>query len=115
MDVLSWIIPGIMVGVTYGLIAGGFVLIYKATGVFNIAQGEMVMLGGLLLFTFASELHLPLWLAIILVLVLSVALGFAVQRIFIQPMIGQPVFSSFMTTIAFAMAIRSIAVLKWGA
>jgi branched-chain amino acid transport system permease protein len=106
---------GAMTGVIYGLIALGFVLIYKGAKVFNLAVGEMVMLGGFVFWTAIFVLKLPIWLSVILALAGLLILGLAVERFTFRPLIGQPLLSSVMMTIALALILRGFVVLVWGA
>lgn len=109
------ILNGIMVGSLYGLIAIGFILIYKATGVFNMAQGEMVMVGGYFFWWGMAALHLPAFWAIILALILSGLLAIVIERVAIRPLIGQPLLSVVMMTIAIAMILRGGSMIVWTA
>jgi len=108
------VINGLGVGALYALIAVGFVLIYKATKVLNFAQASMVMVGGYLGVLFLVQLNLPVTLAILLALGISALLGFAINRFFMQPMIGQPLLATVMITIALAWILESLVVAIWG-
>ena len=72
---LELIVTGAMVGALYGVVAMGFILIYKASGVFNLAVGEFVMVGAYLAWSCIELFHLPVWLALIVALFLSIILG----------------------------------------
>src|SRR3989441_13311357 len=86
---------GLLAGVMYALVALGFVLIYKASGVFNFAQGSMVFFAAL---TYVSlvECGWNFWLALLVTLVVMVALGVATERIVLRPLINQPQITLFM-------------------
>jgi branched-chain amino acid transport system permease protein len=112
MDLL---VNGLLVGCMYALVALGFVLIYKATSVINFAQGDLVMFGGYIAAAGLSLYHLPLWLAAPVMLVLMVALGFAIERGVLRPLIGQPVVSVIMVTIGLALVLQGFAAMVWGA
>jgi branched-chain amino acid transport system permease protein len=101
------VVSGITPGATYALMALGFVLVYKATGVVNFAHGEAVMVGaytGLLLY---RELHLPYVLAFVLTLVVAFALGLVVERIVYRPLRAAPAVSVILASIALGQIMRS--------
>lgn len=112
MDLL---VNGLLIGCMYALVALGFVLIYKATSAINFAQGDLVMFGGYLAAAGLSLYYLPLWVAAPLVLILMVALGFAVERGVLRPLIGQSVVSVIMVTIGLALVLQGFAAMVWGA
>jgi len=89
---------GFVSGVLYALIALGFVLIFKASGVFNFAQGIMVVFAALALVGF-HELGVPGWLAVILALGVMYGLAFSVERLMLRQLVGQPDIILFMSTI----------------
>src|SRR5579862_7713146 len=105
---------GVMIGLMYALIALGFVLIYKATDAINFAQGEFVMFAGFIAAAVMSH-GLPFWLAALLSIGGMVALGFALERVVLRPLIGQPIISVVMATIGLAAVLRGGAVLAFGA
>ena len=111
---LAATLSGILVGGLYALVALGFVLIFKATGVLNFAQGELVMLGGYIAWSLLVLAALPLWLGLLLTLVAGGILGLLVNRFFIRPLIAQPVMSTIMMTIAVSAVLTGITVLIWG-
>ena len=116
VDVGQLFLTGLTVGAVYALVAVGFVLIYKASGVFNFAQGEVVMVGGFIGWTFlvALQPYIPLWLGIIFTLVCAGIVGVAMERIFMRPMIGQSLLSMVMMTIALSSLLMAITQLTWG-
>ncbi len=116
MEVLQLTIAGIALGCIYGLIAIGFVLIYKATEVVNFAQGDLMMLGAFVAFTFASIWGLPFALAALLAVATMAVFGAAFDRWLLRPIIGQPQFSAVMMTIAAGFVIRGVATMipGWG-
>src|SRR5579872_2664485 len=105
---------GVMIGLMYALIALGFVLIYKATDAINFAQGEFVMFAGFIAAAVMSH-GLPFWLAALISIGGMVALGFALERVVLRPLIGQPVIAVVMATIGLAAVLRGSAVLAFGA
>jgi len=108
-------VNGLMIGSMYALVALGFVLIYKATSVVNFAQGELVMFGGYVAAAALSLYHLPLWLAVPVLLVVMVLLGFAVERGVLRPLVGQNVISVVMVTVGLAQVFQGFAAMVWGA
>ena len=106
---------GVMIGLMYALIALGFVLIYKATDAINFAQGEFVMFAGFIAAGAAEFIHAPFWLAAALAVAGMVALGFALERVVLRPLIGRPVIAVVMATIGLAAVLRGGAVLAFGA
>lgn len=115
-DALQLALSGIAIGCVYGLIALGFVLIYKATEVINFAQGELMMLGAFIALTFIGINGMPYWLAITLAVVVMALLGGGLERVVIRPILGFPTFSIVMVTIGISYFARGVASLipAWG-
>src|SRR5688572_28536869 len=86
---------GMLAGVMYALVALGFVLIYKASGVFNFAQGAMVFFAALT-FVSLAERGWNMWLALVVTLAVMVLLGVAIERVVLRPMVNQPQITLFM-------------------
>jgi len=108
------LIGGLLAGVMYSLVALGFVLIYKASGVFNFAQGAMVFFAALTTVGFMS-MGAPFWLAVALALLAMVALAFFTERVVLRPLVNQPQITLFMATIGLTFFIEGTAQLTWGA
>ncbi|MGB5081565.1 MAG: branched-chain amino acid ABC transporter permease, partial [Burkholderiales bacterium] len=108
------LIGGLLAGVMYSLVALGFVLIYKASGVFNFAQGAMVFFAALTTVGFI-ELGVNFWLAVFLAFLAMVALAFFTERVVLRPLINQPQITLFMATIGLTFLVEGIAQLTWGA
>jgi branched-chain amino acid transport system permease protein len=104
---------GLLAGVMYALVALGFVLIYKASGVFNFAQGAMVFFAAL---TFVSlvERGWNFWLALAVTLAVMVLLGIATERLVLRPMVNQPPITLFMATIGLTFVLEGLSQLIWG-
>jgi branched-chain amino acid transport system permease protein len=104
---------GLLAGVMYSLVALGFVLIYKASGVFNFAQGAMVFFAAL---TFVSlvERGMNPWVALLVTLVIMVALGVATERVVLRPLVNQPPITLFMATIGLTFVLEGLSQLLWG-
>jgi len=105
---LQIIVAGIAQGCVYGLIALGFVLIYKATETVNFAQGELMMLGAFCGLAGVTVLGLPLWAAGILAVVAMAVAGLVIERGIIRPVLGQPAFSIVMMTFGLGYIARGL-------
>ena len=108
------LLGGLLSGVMYALVAIGFVLIYKASGVFNFAQGAMVFFAALTCVGFVDKFGVPLWLAIPLTILVMILLAFAIERVVLRPLVNQPEITLFMATIGLAFFIEGLAQLLWG-
>jgi branched-chain amino acid transport system permease protein len=114
LDFVQQLVGGLALGCVYGLIALGFVLIYKATEVVNFAQGDLMMLGGFVAFTFIDQLGLNYWLGFALAVATMAAAGSLVERVIVRPILGYPQFSIVMVTIGLGFALRAVAGMVWG-
>ena len=120
--VLNLLVSGLVVGSVYGLIAMGFAVIYRATGMLNFAQGELMMLAAYIAYALAAwgpgglEQASPaaLWLVVPGTLALSMLTAVLLEYLFIRPMAGESMFAKVMVTIALAVMIRAAIVLAWG-
>ena len=108
------LIGGLLAGVMYSLVALGFVLIYKASGVFNFAQGAMVFFAALTFVGLQEKFGLPFWAAFGCTLAAMVLLGILTERIVLRPLVNQPQITLFMATIGLAFFIEGVAQLLWG-
>ncbi|WP_297722986.1 branched-chain amino acid ABC transporter permease [Limnohabitans sp. Rim8] len=108
MQELQVIFSGIAQGCIYGLIALGFVLIYKATETVSFAQGELMMLGAFCGLACVSWLGLPYWLSIPAAMMAMAVLGWLTERVVIRPVLGQPAFSIVMLTIGIGYVARGL-------
>src|SRR6202790_4311300 len=96
---LQLFVNGAAAGCIYGLIALGFVLIYKATEMVNFAQGDVMMLGGFVAFSLIAQFHLPYWVGGLLAILITAAFGYALDALIIRRVIGQPQFAVVMLTL----------------
>ncbi|KAB2838313.1 MAG: branched-chain amino acid ABC transporter permease, partial [Burkholderiales bacterium] len=108
------LIGGLLSGVMYSLVALGFVLIYKASGVFNFAQGAMVFFAALT-FVGVMELGAPFALALVITFLAMVVLGVVTEKFVLRPLVNQPQITLFMATIGLAFLIEGLAQGVWGA
>lgn len=114
LEFFGYLIPGILVGLTYSLIALGYVIIYKSSGVFNLATGQICIFGAFVAWTATSQWGLPTPLAIIVTLIACAILGAGINRGFVRPLIGQPIFAMVIVTLALSILLDAIIVLIWG-
>jgi branched-chain amino acid transport system permease protein len=114
MEVLQLLISGISQGCVYGLIALGFVLIYKATEMVNFAQGDMMMWGAFIAYTFINVLGFPFIWGLLATIAAMALLGVLIERIILRPMIGEPPFAVLMITIGLGFVLRALAGAIWG-
>ncbi len=108
MQFLQLVISGIAQGCIYGLIALGFVLIYKATETVSFAQGELMMLGAFGGLAAMTMLGFPYWLSVLATIVGMALFGVLLERLVIRPILGQPAFSIVMLTIGIGYVIRGL-------
>jgi branched-chain amino acid transport system permease protein len=108
------LVSGLLVGVMYAFVALGFVLIYKASGVFNFAQGAMVFFAALTCVGMHQEFGLPLWLAAIFTIGVMIVLAILTERIVLRPLVAQHEITMFMATIGLTFFIEGLAQLIWG-
>jgi branched-chain amino acid transport system permease protein len=111
---LNLLMSGLVIGSLYGLIAMGFAIVYRATGIVNFAVGEMMMLTAYISYNIAQIPGFGLAGLLLTTLPIAMALGLLIERVFIRPMLGEPLFSRVMVTIGLAVVIRSLVILIWG-
>jgi branched-chain amino acid transport system permease protein len=111
---LQMCVTGLSLGMMYALIAIGFVVIFKCSKAFNIASGQIVMLGAYIGYTFLIPLHLPLWAAVIAAIVVAAIMGLVIERLAVRPLLGQSPLAIVMMTIALAGVMDGIAIMGWG-
>lgn len=108
MQFVQLLISGVSQGCIYGLIALGFVLIYKATETVSFAQGELMMLGAFCGLGLMTVLGFPFWLAVPATLVAMGLFGIVLERAVVRPILGQPAFSVVMLTIGIGYVLRGV-------
>jgi branched-chain amino acid transport system permease protein len=114
---LEVLIGGLMAGVLYSLVALGFVLIFKASGVFNFAQGAMVLFAALTLvrlMEYLKDTFAPLLLALVLTILVMTALALVIERLVLRPLVNQPGISLFMATIGISYVLDGFGQAVWG-
>jgi branched-chain amino acid transport system permease protein len=113
-SLLQYLITGLTLGSTYGLTALGFTIIFNTTGVINFAQGEFVMLGGMMSVYFTRVLGLGEPLAVVLAVLGATVAGALVERLAIRPVRDCPTINLIIITIGVSILIRGLAMLAWG-
>jgi branched-chain amino acid transport system permease protein len=110
---LEVLVAGLLSGVMYSLVALGFVLIYKTSGVFNFAQGAQLLFAALT-FVSLNERGIPMWGAFVISLAIMVFVGILIERVVLRPLVAQTQMTLFMATIGLAYIIEGAAQLAWG-
>jgi len=105
---LQLMVSGIVTGGIYALIATGFVIIYKATGVINFATGELMMLGAFFAYTAMEVARAPFLVALLAAAVGAAVLGALVERVVLRPLLGQRAISVVMVTIGLSSVFKGL-------
>lgn len=108
------VISGLMNGAIYGLVALGFVLVYKSSAVLNFAQGYMLLLGAYLFWFFRSTLGLPLLLALPAAMGAGFLVGILIERLTLRHLVGQPIISMVTVTIFLSLVLEGLVSMIWG-
>ena len=108
LQFLQVLISGISQGCIYGLIALGFVLIYKATEAVNFAQGELMMLGAFVGLAASAYFGMPYWAVLLTAVAVLAVFGFLTERLILRPILGQPAFAIVMVTIGVGYTSRGL-------
>ncbi len=107
-------VTGLSNGAILALAALGFVLVYKASGVINFAQGQFLLVGAYVLWAAIVRWGLPWGLAVVVAIAVAVALGLVVERLALRPLVGQPVISVIMVTVGLAYVLGGAVLWIWG-
>jgi branched-chain amino acid transport system permease protein len=113
-DFLQLLVAGVAVGTLYALVALGFVIIYKATGIINFAQGALALVGSYLTYNASVTWGLPFPAAVVVAMLACAALGLLIERLILSRMVGQPVFAVIMITIGLSIVIDQVIIMIWG-
>ncbi|MBC8179016.1 MAG: branched-chain amino acid ABC transporter permease [Desulfobacteraceae bacterium] len=111
---MQMLLSGLSMGSIYALVALGFVLIYKATSILNLAQGEFLMVGAYICLSITLDFGLNFFASFMLTMVFSVILGLAVERLVLRPLIGEPIISVIMVTLGLTYILRGVVIMIWG-
>ena len=112
-ELLQFVITGTTVGLVYALIALGFVLVWKSTGVANLALGQLVLIASWFTYAMLVQAGLPFWLGFPLVVLFALALGWTIERLVLRPLIGQPILSLITVTLGVAYFLRGAVGFIW--
>ncbi|MEL3890160.1 branched-chain amino acid ABC transporter permease [Ferrovibrio sp. MS7] len=113
-EFLNYTINGALIGLLYALIAMGFIVIYRASKVFNFAQGELVVFGGFVVWWMITSIGLPYWIGIPLAFGVAALFGLAIERIFFSKLVGESVFAMVMVTIGLLILLRGLILVLFG-
>ena len=108
LQFLQLVISGVALGCIYGLIALGFVLIYKATETVSFAQGDLMMLGAFGGLAALTMMGVPFWIAVLGAIAAMALFGALLERVIVRPVLGQPAFSIVMLTIGIGYVVRGL-------
>lgn len=108
------LLNGLAVGFIYAIAALGFVMIYKSTSVLNFAHGELLAMGAFIFLTLVTWARLPIFLAFILTLTGSFALGFIIERLFLRPLVGEAFIQVIMLTVGLASMFKGLMLFLFG-
>jgi branched-chain amino acid transport system permease protein len=108
------VLSGLMAGVMYSLVALGFVLIFKASGIFNFAQGVMALFAALTLVGLMEKFNFPVWLAIIGTIAVMIALAWVIERVMLRHLVNQEPIILFMSTLGLAYVLEGLGDILWG-
>jgi branched-chain amino acid transport system permease protein len=111
---LQAIIDGLCIGAIYGLGAMGLVVIQKSSGVFNIAQGMLMMFGGFIAAEFSLKLGVPMWATVLLTMGVLVVIGFVINNLSMRPLAGESAFTQLMATVGLLSIVYGIIMAIWG-
>jgi branched-chain amino acid transport system permease protein len=109
---LMTLITGILVGGIYALVALGWVLIYKCSGVLNLAMGELTLIGAYVTLTF-YQMGIPFILAVVGTLLVGIVLGILTERIFLDKLIGEPILAVIMVTVGLSFFFKGLVEFIW--
>ncbi len=113
-DWLQLLVTGVVMGSVYALIALGFVTIYRASRIVNMAQGSFVMLGGLFAFSMLMEVGLPYWLSGIVGVILTVILAMLMYQVVLKPVLKISLVTMILCTVALSLLFENLSLVKWG-
>ena len=113
-ELVQILLQGTALGAKLALVALGFVVIFKATGVINFAQGGLVLVGAYLAYNASETWGVPFYVAVLLAMVGGATVGAAVERVALRPMIGKPTFAAIMVTIGVLFVLEQVVTSIWG-
>ncbi|MBN2328647.1 MAG: branched-chain amino acid ABC transporter permease [Candidatus Omnitrophica bacterium] len=113
-QILQYLVTGVSIGSIYGMVAIGFNIIYNATGIINFAQGEFVMLGGMIMVTLTAAFGAPVIVAFFLTVAIVALIGGLFERLAIYPLKNAGVLSLIIVTIGGSIVLKGVAMFVWG-
>lgn len=114
IDFIQYTFDGFLIGLLYAMIALAFIVIYRSSRILNLAQGEVVVFGGFIVFQFAVNMSMSLWLALPLSFICVVIFGFLIERGIFRHLIGESLFTNVMVTIGLMIFLRGLMLMIWG-
>lgn len=112
--IIEILFNGLSMGAIYALIALGFVLIFKSTGILNFAQGELCMVGAFICYQFATLMNVPYILSFLIAIALGALLGLLIDILFFRRLVGEPIYTTIMVTVGLASILTCLSGLIWG-
>ncbi|HEY93771.1 MAG TPA: branched-chain amino acid ABC transporter permease [Dehalococcoidia bacterium] len=112
-ELLQFTVTGLTVGMVYSLIALGFVLVWKSSGVANLSLGQLVLLFAWFTYGMLVQAGLPLWLGFVLVIIFAIIIGWIIERFILRPLIAQPILSLIAVTLGLAFFIEGAVNFIW--
>ena len=112
-ELLQYVITGLSLGMVYSLIALSFVVVWKSTGVANLALGQLVLFASWFTYAMLVQADLPVWVAIPLVIIFALVLGWLIEKLALRRMIAQPILSQIAITLGLAYLIEGIVGIIW--
>lgn len=106
---------GVLIGLLYALVAMGFVVIYRASKVFNFAQGELIVFSAFLMWAVVIDQQFPIWMGIPLTIIGAAMCGYILERVFLSRLVAESVFSMVMITVGLLILLRGLIIVVWGA
>jgi len=113
-NIFQLTLGGFAVGSIYAVVALGFVILYKATDIFNFAQGELMTLGAFIGYFFIVQLNIPIFWAFLLTFLTTALIGLLIEELFFRPMVGEPIFSVIMVTVGLSIFLKGFIGFSWG-
>jgi branched-chain amino acid transport system permease protein len=112
---LQAVVSGALTGLVYGIVALSFVVIYRASRIVNLAQGQLVLIGAFFVWTFVQQLGLPPAVGLPLAILASMAAGALTERLVFRQLIGQSTFAMVMASIGLLILLQGLTQIVWGA
>ena len=112
-EFLQFVITGVSVGMVYALIALGFVLVWKSSSVANLALGQIVLVSSWVTYGMLVQASFPLWIALPLVIIFALGLGWVIERFALRPLIAQPILALITVTLGLAYFLEGIVSFIW--